>query len=59
MIYHVIIGFFCIIGFGRLLILFKRIGKKEFRNEKTILEFIIIFVFLFISPLIVSLFVNE
>jgi Na+-driven multidrug efflux pump len=59
MIYHLIIGFFCVIGFGRLLILFKRFGKKEYNNEKTINEFILIFVLLFISPFIVSLFVSE
>ncbi len=59
MIYRLIIGFFCVIGFGRLLILFKRFGKKEYNNEKTINEFILIFALLFISPFIVSLFVSE
>jgi len=59
MIYHLIIGFFCVIGFGRLLILLKRFKKKEYNNEKTINEFILIFALLFISPFIVSLFVSE
>lgn len=59
MIYHIIIGFVCVTCFGRLLILFKRFGKNEYNNEDTIKEFIVIFMFLFISPLIVSLFVSE
>jgi|GEM_PF-2124594 hypothetical protein len=59
MIYHVIVGIFCVIGFGRLLILFKRFGKPEYNNEKTAKEFLLIFAFLFISPFIVSLFVAE
>lgn len=59
MIFHIIIGLFCIAGFGRLLILFKRLGNSEFDRKKTIRELIVLSVLLFVSPLILSLFVNQ
>lgn len=59
MVFHIIIGFFCIVGFGRLIIVFKRLDKPEFDRSKTLTELVILFVFLFVSPLILTLFVGE
>ena len=54
MILHFIVGVFCLFGFGRMLILFKRLGGEN--QQRIVRELIIIFCLLFISPFILSLF---
>ncbi len=54
MILHFIIGVLCIFGFGRMFILFKRLGGAN--HQRVLRELIIIFCLLFISPFVLSLF---
>lgn len=51
---HFFIGVCCLFGFGRMFVLFKRLGGEN--QKRTLRELIIIFALLFIMPFVVSAF---
>lgn len=51
---HFLIGVFCLLGFGRMFILFKRLGGEN--QQRTLRELIIIFAILFVAPFVLSAF---
>ncbi|MBI3258900.1 MAG: hypothetical protein HYZ54_05430 [Ignavibacteriae bacterium] len=51
---HFVIGVSCLFGFGRMFILFKRLGGEN--QKRNVRELIIIFAILFVMPFVLSAF---